>query len=284
MEPLSPIVDVSWLSDRLGEPDLVVVDCRWKLGEPGAGERLHREGHVPGATFLDVDRDLSGDPGDDATHGRHPLPAARDFERAARRAGIGEGATVVAHDEAGEGGAARLWWLLRHFGHDRAAILDGGMRAWRAAGVPTETGQATPSPGDFRAHPREDDMAPLDEVRERALGGDPDLVLVDARAPERYRGDVEPVDPVAGHIPGAANLPFADLLEDGRFRSRDELQERLTAAGVKPGADVVAYCGSGVTASVLIAAAEAAGVDGTRLYAGSWSEWCRQGLPPAGDK
>jgi thiosulfate/3-mercaptopyruvate sulfurtransferase len=280
---MEPLVDVAWLRTRVDDPDLVVVDCRWKLGEAGAGERLYRDGHVPGAAFLDVERDLSADPGDDALHGRHPLPAARDFEHAARRAGIAGGTTVVAYDEAGEGGAARLWWLLRHFGHDRAAILDGGLHAWRAAGGPLETGQAAPSPGDFRARPREDDVAPLGEVRERALAGDAALVLVDARAPERYRGEVEPVDPVAGHIPGAANVPFADMVEDGRFRGRDELQERFSAAGVKPGADVVAYCGSGVTASVLIAAAEAAGVDGIRLYAGSWSEWCRQGLPPTGD-
>jgi thiosulfate/3-mercaptopyruvate sulfurtransferase len=281
---MEPLVDVAWLSVRLGDPDLVVVDCRWRLGEPGAGERLYRDGHVPGAAFLDVDLDLSGDPGDDALYGRHPLPTARDFERAARRAGIATGTTVVAYDEAGEGGASRLWWLLRHFGHPRAAILDGGLRAWRAAAEPLEAGQAAASPGsgDFRARPREDDTAPLEEVRERALAGDAALVLVDARAPERYRGEAEPVDPVAGHIPAAANVPFADLLEDGRFRSRDELQERLSAAGVVPGADIVAYCGSGVTASVLIAAAEAAGVDGTRLYPGSWSEWCRQGLPPAG--
>ena len=283
MDSFGPLVDVAWLRARLGDPDLVVVDCRWKLGDPGAGERMFSEGHVPGASFLDVDRDLSGDPGE-ASRGRHPLPAARDFEGAARRAGIGEHTTVIAYDEAAEGGAARLWWMLRHFGHGRTAILDGGMSAWRASGAPLEQGDAAVPPGDFRARPREDDVAPLGEVRERVLGGDRGLVLVDARAPERYRGEVEPVDPVAGHIPGAANLPFGALVDGGHFRSRDELQEQLTAAGATPGADVVAYCGSGVTASVLIAAAEAAGVDGIRLYPGSWSEWCRQGLPTSGRK
>ncbi len=283
MDSSGPLVDVAWLRSRLSEPDLVVVDCRWRLGDPGAGERLYEEGHIPGASFLDVDRDLAAAPGD-ARAGRHPLPRAADFERAARRAGIGRGTMIVACDEAGEGGATRLWWLLRHFGHDRAAILDGGVAAWREAGGPLDAGASSPSPGDFHAHPRNDDVAPLDEVRDRALGGDESLVLVDARTAERYRGDTEPIDPVAGHIPGAGNLPFGSLLDDGGgFRPRDELQERLTRAGVTPGADVVAYCGSGVSASVLIAAAEAAGIDGVRLYPGSWSEWCRHGLPHEGD-
>ena len=276
-------MDVAWLRSRFASPQIVVVDCQWELGNPGEGENLYADRHIPGARFLDVDSDLSAEPGD-ASRGRHPLPTARDFERAARRAGIYDDATVVAYDHGGEGGAARLWWLLRHFGHSRVAILDGGLTAWVAAGGPLEFGWPDEPlrRGDFRARPREDDVAPLDEVRDRALRGDPGLVLVDARAPERFRGEVEPIDPVAGHIPGASNLPFGALVDGGRFRGRDALQEQLTAAGVTPGADVVAYCGSGITASVLIAAAEAAGVDGIRLYPGSWSEWCRQGLPPAG--
>jgi thiosulfate/3-mercaptopyruvate sulfurtransferase len=278
MDSFGPLVDVAWLRARLDDPDLVVVDCRWKLGSPGAGEALYADGHVPGAAFLDVDGDLSAPPGDNS-RGRHPLPDAQHFQAAARRAGISGDTRVVAYDEAGEGGAARLWWLLRHFGHDGAAILDGGASAWRAAGGPLDAGRHQPGAGDFKARPRDDDAAPLAELRDRAPAGDPSLVLIDARAPERYRGENEPVDPVAGHIPGAANVPFASLAPDGRFLGRDELQERLTAAGAIPGADVVAYCGSGVTAAVVVAAAEAAGIEGVRLYAGSWSEWCRQGLP-----
>lgn len=281
MDSHGPIVDVAWLGSRLGDPDLVVVDCRWRLGEPGAGERLYREGHIPGAAFLDVDHELSAPGADAATGGRHPLPDARDFQDAARRAGVAAGGQVVACDDAGEGGAARLWWLLRHFGHDRVAILDGGVAAWRAAGGRLEAGSEEPPRGDFRARPREDDVASLEEVRQRSSGGDGSLVLVDARSPERYRGEEEPVDPVAGHIPGAANLPLASLTEDGRFRPRDELQARLTRAGATPGADIVAYCGSGVSATVVIAAAAAAGIDGVRLYPGSWSEWCRLDLPVA---
>jgi thiosulfate/3-mercaptopyruvate sulfurtransferase len=269
---VTPLIDVDELRARIGATDTVVVDCRWKLGQPGAGEPLYVEGHIPGASFLDVDRDLAAPPGD---RGRHPLPEPDAFERAARRAGVRADALVVAYDEAGEGGAARLWWLLRHFGHERVAILDGGLAAWRAAGGPLEPGRVDPPAGDFIARPRTDDVAPLGEVRERALAGDPSLTLIDARAPERYRGEHEPVDPVAGHIPGAANVPFGALAPAGRFLPPDELRERLAAAGVEPGTDAVAYCGSGITASVLIAAATVAGVDGVRLYPGSWSEWCR---------
>jgi thiosulfate/3-mercaptopyruvate sulfurtransferase len=280
MDSFGPLVDVAWLRARMGDPDLIVVDCRWQIGDPGAGERAYRQGHIPGAAFLDVDRDLSG-PAGDARRGRHPLPDPDVFARAARAAGIGGDTHVVVCDEAGEGGAARLWWLLRHFGHERVAILDGGVAAWRAAGAPLEAGPASPEPGDFQPRAREADLASLDEVRERALTGDRSLVLIDARAAERYRGEHEPVDPVAGHIPGAVNVPFGSLAPGGRFLARDELQGRLSAAGAAPGVDVVAYCGSGVSAAVLLAAAEAAGIDGIRLYAGSWSEWSRAGLPAA---
>jgi thiosulfate/3-mercaptopyruvate sulfurtransferase len=269
---VGPLVDAEALRSLLGEPGTVVVDCRWKLGDPGAGEPLYADGHIPGATFLDVDRDLAAPPGE---RGRHPLPEADAFERAARRAGIGTDSQVVACDEAGEGGAARLWWLLRHFGHERVAILDGGLAAWRAAGGPLEPGRVDPPAGDFTAHPRTDDVATLADLRERALAGDASLTLVDARAPERYRGEHEPVDAVAGHIPGAANVPFGALAPGGRFLAPADLRERLAAAGIEPGADAVAYCGSGITAAVVIAAAAAAGIDDVRLYPGSWSEWCR---------
>jgi thiosulfate/3-mercaptopyruvate sulfurtransferase len=268
---VGPLVDTEALRSLLERPGTVVVDCRWKLGEPGAGESLYVDGHIPAATFLDVDRDLAAPPGD---RGRHPLPEAEAFERAARRAGIDTDSFVVAYDEAGEGGAARLWWLLRHFGHDRAAILDGGLADWRAAGGPLEPGRVDPPPRDFTARPRSDDVAPLGELH-RALAGDGALTLVDARTPERYRGEHEPVDPVAGHIPGAANVPFGTLAPGGRFLAPAELRERLAAAGVEPGAGAVAYCGSGITATVVIAAAAAAGIDDVRLYPGSWSEWCR---------
>jgi thiosulfate/3-mercaptopyruvate sulfurtransferase len=259
-----PIVEPAWLRARLGEPGLTVVDCRYVLGQPGAGEQAWLAGHVPGAAFLDVDRELAAEPGE---RGRHPLPDAQDFEAAARRAGIGRTDRVVAYDEAGAGGAARLWWLLRHFGHDEVAVLNGGLAAWREEGGELETEDRPREPGDFAAAPREADTASADELLAGA-----DVVVLDARAPERFRGEVEPIDQVAGHIPGARNVPFAELAPEGRFPPAERLREQL---GGEP---FVAYCGSGVTACTLLLAGEIAGVAG-RLYPGSWSEWSRRGLP-----
>jgi thiosulfate/3-mercaptopyruvate sulfurtransferase len=268
-----PLVDFSWLRERLGDPGIRVVDCRFKLGEPGAGEALWRAGHIPGAVFIDLDRELASEPGE---RGRHPLPEAERFQAAARGAGIGPGTLVVAYDEAAEGGAARLWWLLRHFGHDRVAVLDGGLRGWRAEGGPLEAGAERPGGGRFVARPRAADTRSAEELAPAAGSA---RVLIDARAPERYRGELEPIDPVAGHIPGALNLPFAELAPDGRFLSPAELRARFEAAGAAPGRELVAYCGSGVTACVLLLAAEVAGLEPGRLYPGSWSEWSGRGLP-----
>ena len=272
-----PLRDVAWLRERLGTPGLCVVDCRFRLGEPGAGERLWRDGHIPGAAFLDVDRDLAAAPGLD---GRHPLPPAPDFQAAARRAGIRADSSVIAYDEAGEGGAARLWWLMRHFGHDDAAVLDGGLRGWREAGGPLEKGEPSQAPANpvtpFSARPRDDDIATAEEL----AAPEADRIVLDARAPERYRGEVEPVDAVAGHIPGARNLPFTELAPGGRFAMPAELRDRFAAAGAG-GGDVVAYCGSGVTACTLVLAAAASGLRTPRLYPGSWSEWSGRGYPVA---
>jgi len=296
-----PLVTASWLRKRLGEPRLQVVDCRYKLGEPGAGERLDLEGHIPGAAYLDVDRDLAGPPGD---RGRHPLPESDAFEAAARGAGIGDDTLVVAYDEAGEGGAARLWWLLRHFGHDQVTVLDGGLRGWREEGGELDTGAEETVPGNFRARQPETATAAADELAatlaeatepaaaeatepaaaeatEPAGGARRPPIVLDARVPERYRGEVEPIDLAAGHIPGARNLPFMELAPEGRFLPADELRARFEEVGVQSGGDAVAYCGSGVTACVLVLAAEVAGIGPTRLYPGSWSEWSRRGMPVA---
>jgi thiosulfate/3-mercaptopyruvate sulfurtransferase len=270
-ETNGPLVEASWLLERLGAPRLTVVDCHFKLGEPGAGERAWREGHIPGAAFLDVDRDLAAEPGE---RGRHPLPETADFQAAARRAGIGRDSMVVAYDEAGEGGAVRLWWLLRHFGHERVAVLNGGLRAWRESGGPLRAGDEEVEEGDFVARAREGDTAAAEEL----LAGE--HVLLDARVPERFRGEVEPIDPVAGHIPGALNVPFAEIAPEGRFPSRGELRRRLESVGATPGRELVAYCGSGITSCTLVLAAELAGLP-ARLYPGSWSEWSRHGYPVA---
>jgi thiosulfate/3-mercaptopyruvate sulfurtransferase len=274
-----PLVTPAWLRERLAEPGLRVVDCRYVLGSPGAGEPLWREAHIPGAAFMDLDRELAAPPGE---RGRHPLPDADAFEGAARRAGISEHSLVVAYDEAGEGGAARLWWLLRHFGHAHVTVLDGGLRAWREEGGELSSGEEQIEPGDFRAASPRDDTAAAEELAAgREAGGRPGTapVVLDARTPERYRGEVEPIDPVAGHIPGAVSLPFAELAPNGRFLPPDELRARFEAAGVESGGDAVTYCGSGVTACVLALAAEVAGIGPARLYPGSWSEWSGRGLP-----
>jgi thiosulfate/3-mercaptopyruvate sulfurtransferase len=289
-----PLVTATWLRERLADREggapLRIVDCRYRLGEPGAGERLWREGHIPGAAFLDLDRDLAAPPGE---RGRHPLPDPAVFEAAVRRAGVGPDTLVVAYDEAGEGGAARLWWLLRHFGHEKVAVLDGGLRGWREEGGELSAEPAEPSPegGDdtetegFRAGAR----SPSHRIEELGLGAfrfhfatenaSPPMTILDARVPERYRGEVEPIDPVAGRIPGAVNMPFVELAPEGRFLPSDELRARFEAAGVESGDEAVAYCGSGVTACVIALAAEVAGIGATRLYPGSWSEWCARDLP-----
>jgi thiosulfate/3-mercaptopyruvate sulfurtransferase len=269
MQPFGPVVDVKWLEAHLGEPGMVVVDCRYTLTDPHAGERGWLEGHIPSAAFLSVSGDLAGELRDGGKFGgRAPLPSAPDFEASARRAGIGEGSKVVAYDEAGEGGATRLWWLLRHFGHDSVAVLDGGLRAWTEAGGELRSGGEQTGPGDFIARERQGDTVGLGDVEEGSSR------LLDAREPERFRGEREVMDPVAGHIPGAHNMPSQELAPGGRFPDRDELRTRL---GEEP---FVAYCGSGITATTLLLAAEVAGVEG-RLYPGSWSEWSRRELPVA---
>jgi thiosulfate/3-mercaptopyruvate sulfurtransferase len=233
------------------------VDCRWQLGQPEAGRELYLAGHIPGASFLDVERDLSAPPGG-ADGGRHPLPSAEDFARAAGSAGIGDGVFVVAYDQGMNGGAARLWWLLRHFGHDDVAVLRGGLEAWLG---PLRAGEKEIELTRFVPRVRADDVVSAAELEDPARRSQ--LVVVDARAPERFRGEVEPIDPVAGHIPGAINVPYTS----------EEVPPELAAAD-----EVVVYCGSGITAAVDILAFERAGIE-AKLYPGSWSEWSSRKLP-----
>jgi thiosulfate/3-mercaptopyruvate sulfurtransferase len=232
------------------------VDCRWELGKPGRGRRLYLEGHVPGASFLDVERELSAPPA--TPGGRHPLPAADDFARAAGAAGIGAGVFVVTYDQGMNGGAARLWWLLRHFGHDDVAVLEGGIGAWLG---PLGSGVEEIEPLELTLRPRADDTIEADELAARL--DEPGLTLVDARLPERFRGEVEPIDPVAGRIPGAVNAPYPDELPPGLLDAPE----------------LVAYCGSGVTAAVVLLRLAQAGRADAKLYPGSWSDWSSRGLP-----
>jgi thiosulfate/3-mercaptopyruvate sulfurtransferase len=235
------------------------VDCRWELGKRERGRELYLEGHIPGASFLDVESELSAPPGG-VNGGRHPLPGADDFARAAGAAGIGAGVFVIAYDQGMTGGAARLWWLLRHFGHEAAAVLAGGIGAWIG---PLRAGEEEIEPQGFDPRARDDDVVSAEELEAKV--GRNGLILLDARSPERYRGETEPIDPVAGHIPGARNLPYAesDSVPDELRGTEDE---------------VVVYCGSGITACVDVLALERAGVR-AKLYPGSWSEWSSRGLP-----
>jgi thiosulfate/3-mercaptopyruvate sulfurtransferase len=244
----------------------VLLDVRWRLvGPPGVED--YRAGHLPGAVFVDLDRDLAAEPG---AGGRHPLPTPESLRAALRAAGVRRNHPVVVYD-AGDGSvAARAWWLLRWVGHDQVAVLDGGYAAWTAEGRPVSTEVPTPEPGDIEVVPGHMSVLDADEAAELARTG----VLLDARAPERYRGDVEPVDPRAGHIPGAVNAPFTGHIgPDGRWRTPEELAKRFADLGVEPG-KVGAYCGSGVTASSVVLALEVAGLGQAPLYAGSWSHWC----------
>ena len=240
-----------------------VLDVRYLMGGPPGGEQ-HRAGHVPGAAYVDMDRDLADPPGEG---GRHPLPDAARFEDAMRRAGVRGDRPVVAYDDWQGRGAARAWWLLRFHGHPDVRVLDGGWSAWVAAGLAVESGDVVTDRGDFTVSA--DKHMPVvgpDDVR----GVE---VLVDARAPERFAGAVEPVDPVAGHIPGAVNVPTtANLDERGRFRSAGELRETYARVGADTASSVAAYCGSGVTAAHDILAMEVAGISAA-LYPGSWSGW-----------
>ncbi|GAA1541519.1 sulfurtransferase [Actinomadura kijaniata] len=263
---MHPLIDVPTLERLLGgQSPPVLLDVRWHLAGP-PGIESYRKGHLPGAVFVDLDRDVAGPPGPE---GRHPLPAAADFERAMRRAGVRADRPVVVYDDADSTAAARLWWTLRYFGHPRVRVLDGGHRAWTEAGLPETTEEPPVEPGDFTARPGR--LPVLDAEGAAALAGAG--VLLDARAAERYRGETEPIDPVAGHIPGAVNAPtLGNVGVDGRFLPADLLRERFAKLGATDAADVGAYCGSGVTAAHEILALTLAGVPAA-LYVGSWSNW-----------
>jgi thiosulfate/3-mercaptopyruvate sulfurtransferase len=266
------LVSVDALEAALGAGDLVLVDCRFSLADPGAGERAWREAHLPGAVYAHLDRDLS-DHRKPSALGRHPLPDAADFRALLGRFGITPGTRVVAYD-AGDGAmaAARFWWLARLIGHRHVAVLDGGLAAWVARGLPLDTAAPVRDAIRYEGEFDERQLVGSDEIIAR-LGATPGW-LVDARAGERFRGEVEPLDPVAGHIPGAVNRPYTANLADGRFKPADVLAAEFRAllAGRAP-EDVVLSCGSGVTACHHALAMAHAGLPGARIYAPSWSGW-----------
>jgi thiosulfate/3-mercaptopyruvate sulfurtransferase len=263
----SPLVSVADLSTALagaGEP--LLLDVRWSLTGP-PGLESYRVGHLPGAGFVDLDRDLAGQPG---PAGRHPLPDPDHAQEALRRLGVRAGRSVVVYDHGDASIAARAWWLLRWAGHDDVRVLDGGYAAWLAAGLPVAVGDPPAvTPGDVVVRPGGMPVASADDAAAVAGTG----VLLDVRAPPRFRGETEPVDPVAGHVPGARNAPSGGNVDaNGHFLDPAALAARFAALGARPGVGVAAYCGSGVTAAQTVLALQMAGLAGA-LYVGSWSNW-----------
>lgn len=272
---MDPIIGTAELAEQLAGPrPPVLLDVRWSLAGPPAAQ-LFAAGHLPGAAFVDLDTDLADPPG---AGGRHPLPDPRRLQSSLRRLGVRADRPVVAYDGGDGSVAARAWWLLRWAGHGEVAVLDGGYAAWSAQGREVETGPPGPAatPGDFEVRPGRMPVLDADQAAALATGGG---VLLDARAPERFAGETEPIDPVAGHVPGARNAPAAgNTGPDGRWLPPAVLADRFAALGVRPGVPAGAYCGSGVMACSLVLGLEAAGVtsaaEPAALYAGSWSHWC----------
>lgn len=267
------LISVDQLAAIMGGKQTVVIDCRFELGQPDAGQIEYAAEHLPGAVYAHLDRDLSSPV--TAESGRHPLPSANRLAARFREWGIDRSKQVVAYDNSGGAFASRLWWLARWLGVANVAVLDGGLQAWQAAGKPTTRDVPAPEPTDFAGNP-DDSMWLTTEQLCTALQAD-EAILIDARQVERYRGEVEPIDPVAGHVPGAINLPFKqNLTLAGMYLSRPELRARFDEAlsGRSP-ESAVHMCGSGVTACVNLLASEHSGLTGGKLYAGSWSEWIR---------
>lgn len=274
----STVISPADLAVHLADSNWLIVDCRFDLAQPDAGEIAYQAGHIPNAIYAHLDRDLAA-PITPAT-GRHPLPTPQQFAATLSAWGVNNDTQVIACDADSGMYAARLWWMLRWVGHRKAAVLEGGLKAWLAAGLPLTQEIPRRTPTHFEA--RADRNAWLDaaEVAERVQRND--WRLLDARAPERFAGEVEPIDAVAGHVPGAGNHPFAlNLAPDGRFLSAPELQARFAESQAGVADDhTIAMCGSGVTACHLLLALEIAGKPGAKLYAGSWSEWIRDASRP----
>ncbi len=262
----TPIVTPDGLAHSLAtDAAPTVLDIRWELAT-GADRAGYLAGHVPGAVFVDLDRQLADPPSE---RGRHPLPDASRFGADMRAAGVSQGRQVVVYDAATSMAAARAWWLLRYFGHPYVAVLDGGLAAWVGEGYPVSSDVPAPEPGDFVPHPGAMPILAAEQAEALAADG----ILIDARAPERFLGVTEPIDPVAGHIPGARNRPTTSNVDpDGRFLVLAALRSAFESLGVREGSPVGAYCGSGITAAHEVLALELAGYHAA-LYPGSWSEW-----------
>ncbi len=271
--PLAQLISATQLQQRLHQPDLLILDCRFALDDPAYGQRSFVQGHIPGAQYADLERDLSG-PIHKGVTGRHPLPDATQLLQRLRDWGLNDDSEVVLYDDGPGAFAARAWWLLAWLGkRDGVYLLDGGLKAWREASGELSQDPATSGAGDFTGSPDATLLVDAEQLQQRLH--DPRLTLLDARALPRFRGEVEPLDPVAGHIPGARCAVFTDNLDgDGCFLPAEQLRQRFAAQlEQRPASDLVAYCGSGVTACHNLFALCLAGYPLAPLYAGSWSEW-----------
>ena len=267
------LISPATLQTNLTQPDWIIVDCRFVLSDPGLGRRQYLEGHIPGAVYVHLDDDLSNPPTTD--RGRHPLPPPSRLIALFSYLGVTTGKQVVVYDDANGAYAARLWWMLRYMGYEAVAVLAGGWTGWQKAGLPSRAGEEQPIPVLFTGSPRREWLVTLDELPEQIL-------LVDSREPARYRGEVETIDPVAGHIPGAVNYHFGrNWGPDGRWLAPEQVREGLLTVlgGTRP-QQAVFYCGSGVSACVNLLALKYAGLPDDKLYVGSWSEWCSDPARP----
>ena len=278
MQHFTTLIDTATLARELERGDLVLFDCRFELGDTQWGEREYANAHLPGAQYLHLDRDLSGPITQHS--GRHPLPDPREFARRLAARGVGADCQLIAYDQGNGAHASRLWWLARWIGLRNVAVLDGGIAAWRNAGLPLDQAEPRVTPRDLPV--RVDESAWITSEAVDALRRAPGHLLIDARGADRFAGRNEAIDPVAGHVPGARSLPFpGNLGADGKFLPAAQLRQRWqTMLGSLPASSIVAMCGSGVTACHNLLALEHAGLRGARLYAGSWSEWIRDPSRP----
>ncbi len=268
----STLITIKDISANLGNPDWAIFDCHFLLDDTEAGRRTYLEAHIPGAIYVHLDKDLSGKviPGKTS---RHPLPDIDTFAATLSNWGIDETVQVVAYDDRGGSIAARLWWMMQWVGHPNVAVLDGNFTHWREAGFPTKSGVETRSPRSFKPHPNPNLLVDANQIM--AMRKSPEVLIIDSRAPERYRGELEVLDPIAGHIPGAVNAFFGNNMdEDGHFKNKEQLRIRFKKIfGDIPAEKTIFYCGSGVTAAHNILAIAYAGLGNAVLYPGSWSEW-----------
>ncbi|MDJ0728394.1 MAG: sulfurtransferase [Crocosphaera sp.] len=270
MSNVNPVISSKWLADQLSNPNLAIIDCRFRLGDPNWGYEQYLISHIPGAYYLNLDQDLSSPV---TTHGgRHPLPDASIFARKLESMGIKLGETfVIAYDDLRFAFAARLWWLLRYFGHDKVAVLDGGWPGWQAKGHQVDNLTPSAKSGHFLPQPHNDWLVDIETLKQRKDLSD--VIVIDSRDSDRYRGEREPLDPIAGHIQGAVNSPWKGVTnEEGYMLPKAE--QKVLWANFQGSDEIIVYCGSGVTACVNLLSMEFVGIKGAKLYPGGWSDWC----------